>query len=115
MTELEGYFSLPLEGLGCDPVKWWVNNQSKFPTLSKFARDILSIPGESLSSFLPCFQFLIAKWVSQGSAVAVERVFSGGRDTISLRRASLSAETIRALMLVKHQLLLARERHKKSM
>ena len=38
-----------------------------------------------------------------GSAVAVERVFSGGWDTISLRRASLNANTIRILMLVKSQ------------
>ena len=43
-----------------------------------------------------------------GSAVAVERIFSGGRDTISLRRASLHANTIRILMLVKKQLHLAR-------
>jgi hypothetical protein len=43
-----------------------------------------------------------------GSAVAVERVFSGGRDTISLRRASLHANIIRILMLVKKQLHLAR-------
>jgi hypothetical protein len=43
-----------------------------------------------------------------GSAVAVERVFSGGRDTISLRRASLHPETIRILMLVKKKLHLAR-------
>ena len=43
-----------------------------------------------------------------GSAVAVERVFSGGRDTISLRRASLHADTIRVLMLVKKRLHLAR-------
>lgn len=43
-----------------------------------------------------------------GSAVAVERVFSGGRDTISLRRASLKPDTIRALMVVKHRLRLAR-------
>jgi hypothetical protein len=42
--------------------------------------------------------------------VSVERVFSGGRDTISLRRASLQPETIRALMIAKHSLLLARAR-----
>ena len=41
-----------------------------------------------------------------GSAVAVERTFSGGRDTISLRRASLKPETIRILMLVKRRLIL---------
>jgi hypothetical protein len=42
-----------------------------------------------------------------GSAVAVEQVFSGGQDTISLRRASLHADTIRILMLVKKRLHLA--------
>ena len=46
---------------------------------------------------------------SLGSAVAVERIFSGGRDTISLRRASLKPETIRTLMLVKQHLWLTQE------
>jgi hypothetical protein len=45
--------------------------------------------------------------LTTGSAVAVERIFSGGHDTISLRRASLDPETIRTLMLVKQQLHLA--------
>jgi hypothetical protein len=45
---------------------------------------------------------------SPGSAVAVERIFSGGRDTISLRRASLTPDTIRVLMLVKKRLHLTR-------
>jgi hypothetical protein len=45
---------------------------------------------------------------SLGSAVAVERIFSGGRDTISLRRASLKPDTIRTLMVVKQRLRLAR-------
>lgn len=43
-----------------------------------------------------------------GSSVSVERIFSGGRDTISLRRASLSAETIKVLMLLKNRLHVAR-------
>jgi hypothetical protein len=46
--------------------------------------------------------------ISLGSAVAVEHIFSGGRDTISLRHASLKPETIRTLMLVKQRLRLAR-------
>jgi hypothetical protein len=50
----------------------------------------------------------IADLIFKGSAVAVERVFSSGRDTISLRRASLKADTIRTLMLVKARLRLAR-------
>jgi hypothetical protein len=45
-----------------------------------------------------------------GSAVAVERVFSGGRDTIGIRRARLKAETIRTLMLVKARVKLDRQR-----
>jgi len=40
--------------------------------------------------------------------VAVERVFSGGHDTISLHRASLKPNTIRTLMIVKQRLRLAR-------
>jgi hypothetical protein len=48
------------------------------------------------------------KHIYTGSAVAVERIFSGGRDTISLRRASLKPETIRTLMIVKQRLRLAR-------
>lgn len=43
-----------------------------------------------------------------GSAVAVERIFSGGRDTISLRRASLQPGTIQTLMVLKQHLRLAR-------
>ncbi|KAJ7348520.1 hypothetical protein DFH08DRAFT_698518, partial [Mycena albidolilacea] len=41
-----------------------------------------------------------------GSAVAVERIFSGGRDTISLQYASLKPDTIRTLMIVKQRLRL---------
>ncbi|KAK0199204.1 hypothetical protein DFS33DRAFT_1268384, partial [Desarmillaria ectypa] len=42
-----------------------------------------------------------------GSAVAVERIFSGRRDNISICCASLKPDTIRVLMLVKHRLHLA--------
>ena len=44
-----------------------------------------------------------------GSAVAVERIFSSGRDTISTRRASLQPETIRTLMVLKHHFRQTRE------
>ena len=47
--------------------------------------------------------------ISLGSAVAVEWIFSGGRDTISLCRASLKPETIHTLMLVKQCLHLTQE------
>jgi hypothetical protein len=42
------------------------------------------------------------------SAVSVERVFSGGCNTVSLGRASLKPETIWAVMIAKYFLLLAR-------
>jgi hypothetical protein len=89
LDELVEYFRLPREDFAtCNPLKWWAARVSQFPNLSRFARDLLSIPG---------------------SAVAVERVFSGGRDTISIRRSSLSASTISCLMLLKHHLRLKRE------
>jgi hypothetical protein len=50
----------------------------------------------------------ISDLMPSGSAVAVECIFSGGHDTISLQRASLKPETIRILMLVKQRLRLAR-------
>ena len=54
------------------------------------------------------FSTILETKIILGSAVAVERIFSGGRDTISMRRASLHSDTIRTLMLVKHRLRLAR-------
>jgi len=42
--------------------------------------------------------------MSLGSAVAVERILSGGRDTIGLRRPSLKAETTQTLIFVKARL-----------
>ena len=39
----------------------------------------------------------------------MERVFSGGRDTIALRRARLQPTTIRTLMVLKAELRLARK------
>jgi len=31
--------------LRCDPLQWWAGRRSQFPNLSRFARDILSMPG----------------------------------------------------------------------
>ncbi|KAF5366386.1 hypothetical protein D9758_009749 [Tetrapyrgos nigripes] len=89
-AELDEYFRSTASRrvkMTTDPLEWWHARRDQFPSLYRFARDILCIPG---------------------SAVAVERVFSGGRDTVSLRRASLKAETIQALMVVKAQLRMAR-------
>jgi hypothetical protein len=48
--------------------------------------------------------------LSLGSAVAVEHIFSGSRDTISLHRASLKPEIIWILMLVKRKLIISQEK-----
>jgi hypothetical protein len=104
--ELEEYFKLPQENfITCDPVQWWFGRRAQFPNLSRLARDILGIPG--MLSYI-YVMWTVVKPFALGSAVAVERIFSGGRDTISLRRASLKPDTIRTLMLVKQRLRLAR-------
>ena len=61
-----------------------------------------------LVSILAYFHQIVSELSITGSAVTVERIFSGGRDTISLRRARLQADTIRTLMLVKKHLHLVR-------
>jgi hypothetical protein len=107
--ELTEFWNLPQEDFdACDPLQWWYGRRAQFPQLYRLVRDIFSIPGTYLY-----LSFLIIKLIyclSLASAVAVERIFSGGRDTISLRRASLKPETIRVLMLVKRKLIVAREK-----
>ena len=49
IDELEEFFKLPPEDFdNCDPVQWWAGRRTQFPNLSRFARDVLSIPGNSL-------------------------------------------------------------------
>jgi hypothetical protein len=56
-------------------------NQSRFPNLAKMARDYLAIPGAS---------------------VAVERIFSGGRDTLGYSSLPIRTSTFRVLSLLKN-------------
>jgi hypothetical protein len=118
INELEEYFKLRVEDFeSCNPIRWWVGRRSQFPRLYRLARDILCIPGESINNkIMHNYSSIAASALlsSLGSAVAVERIFSGGRDTISLRRASLQPDTIRFLMLVKKRLHLARAKAKRS-
>jgi len=97
INQLEEFWKLPQEYFENNyPVQWWASQWAQFTRLSQFARDIFTIAGELaiivssnlLNSFL------------KGSAVAVEKILSGGHDTISLHCASLQLETIRTLMLV---------------
>ena len=87
----------------CDPVSWWVGRHSQFPDLFVFARDLLAIPGQNFLDIC-LHQLHMFNIKTAGSAVAVERIFSGGQDTISLQRASLCPEMIWTLMLVKQHL-----------
>jgi len=109
IDEFEQYLKLLQEDFDtCDPILWWAGRCAQFPNLSRLARDILSIPGECRLLYLNHSYLIIAFALFAGSAVAVEWIFSGGRDTVSMRRASLKPETIRTLMLVKAKLRLAR-------
>jgi hAT family C-terminal dimerisation region len=59
---------------------WWKAHAFEFPRMAAAARDCLAIPA---------------------AEVSVERLFSGGRDMLGLRRHSMSAETMRVLVLLK--------------
>jgi hypothetical protein len=99
INKLEEYFTLPAKDLdACGLVQWWMGQHAQFPNLFCLACDILCIPGEP---FLHLHVFSSQNIFMPGSAVAVEWVFSGGRDTISLHHASLHADAIWILMLVK--------------
>jgi hypothetical protein len=109
-NELDEYLRSHVEPFGIDPVQWWGSRVQQFPNLSKMARDILCIPGMFILYHASEKTILTEISAVVGSAVAVERIFSGGRDTISLRRASLKPETISTLMLLKQRLRLERQR-----
>jgi hypothetical protein len=46
IDELVQYFQLVPEDFDtCDPIEWWFARRHQFPSLHRFALDILSIPG----------------------------------------------------------------------
>ena len=92
----------------CNPIQWWMGWQAQFPSLFCLTHDILCIPGKGLlDSTVFFFQHLLIQ--CPGSAVAAERIFLGSRytSTVSLHHATLHADTIRILILVKKRLHLA--------
>jgi hypothetical protein len=45
-SELEKFLALQPESFDvCDPIQWWAGHRNEFPILSRFARDVFSIPG----------------------------------------------------------------------
>jgi hypothetical protein len=78
-----------------------------YPNISRLAQNILAIPDTAIHPLA----VMMPNVMTAGSAVAIECIFSGGRDAISLRRASLKPEAIQEVMTSKHKLLLARRAH----
>ncbi len=78
-SELIRYFSEPRVVMSDEHniLKWWKDNQSRFPTLAKMARDYLAM---------------------QASSVPSERGFSKSGLTVSNLRNRLNPETVRYLM-----------------
>jgi hypothetical protein len=64
-------------------LNWWNVHKQEYPLMFQVARDYLPIPG---------------------AEVDVERLFNIAREILGLRRTSMSAETLRALVLVKDYL-----------
>ena len=73
-----------------DVLKWWKDNQSEFPILSIFARDVLSVPISKISS---------------------ESVFSLSRRILDTRRISLTLEMVECLTCLKDWELAFRRAH----
>jgi hypothetical protein len=81
--EGESYLSTPrvIPGPNFDVLQWWKENEGIHPLLSQVAKDILAV---------------------QIAQVGVERVFNTSKDVIGDRRHSLSAQTIRQTMILRH-------------
>jgi hAT family C-terminal dimerisation region len=81
-SELDTYLDEPLidGGHNFALLEYWRVHSTRFPNLSRMARDYLAVPGTSTPS---------------------ERVFSAGRQLITDFRCRLKAETITACMLIR--------------
>ncbi|RYA73269.1 hypothetical protein DD595_25200, partial [Enterobacter cloacae complex sp. 4DZ3-17B2] len=71
------YTNAPRETRDCNILKWWKENQQKYPTLALMARDILGTPATS---------------------VPAERLFSKASLIIRKHRNRLNAKSARTLL-----------------
>jgi hypothetical protein len=77
-TELDRYLDEdPIRAEELDIINWWMGNATKYPTLSRIARDLFAVPALSVPS---------------------ESAFSMARRTINDFRSSLTPETVEALI-----------------
>ena len=91
--ELGDYLTKPLEKVR-DPLQWWWDHRTSYPTLSKMVFDFLSIPRELFGAH---FRFLSSNTIL-ATSTAVERVFSQGRQLLHFTRNRLSGASIRSLL-----------------
>ncbi|KAM3850482.1 E3 SUMO-protein ligase ZBED1-like [Diretmus argenteus] len=75
-NEVQLYFTETPISKKDDPLKWWSENEGRFPTVSKLAKSFLSIPATSTPS---------------------EQIFSAAGNICSQKRASLSPEHVEML------------------
>lgn len=76
ISEVRLYFGEATLSKKDDPLKWWSENEGRFPTLSKLAKSFLCIPATSTPS---------------------ERIFSAAGNICSQKRASLSPRHVEML------------------
>ena len=89
--DIERYFNTEVVGFTATSgdqytkwvLNWWNSNKLEFPCMAAAARDYLAIPS---------------------SEVDIERLFSGGRDVLGIRRFALKGSTLRDLMICKDEL-----------
>lgn len=81
-SETEKYLNEPVENArDIGVLNWWKQQETRWPNLSRMAKDYLAIPA---------------------SSVPVENIFSTGRDLISIKRGTLSHDMITACMCLKN-------------
>ena len=83
MSEVAIYLEEKVEGVQVDPLDWWRIYESRFPNLSRMARDYLAIPATSVPS---------------------ERCFSIAGSVLTTRRAAMTEGMANAIMCCKYWL-----------
>ena len=65
LSEIDKYLKLPVEHVK-NPLKWWFNNRTTYPNLSRMALDYLSIPGKQLLLILFIADICSSSYVDGG-------------------------------------------------